>query len=296
MRPISGCGTALITPFIRGGDAVDQSALRALVSWQIAAGIDFLVACGSTGEAQTLKRKERLRVVELVLETSEGRVPVVAGATSNDTEAAVTETKAMCALGVQGILSATPYYNKPSQEGLEQHFLAVADAASCPVILYNVPGRTAVNLLPATALRLAGHPNIVGIKEASGDLTQALRIIQSRPQGFTVLSGEDALAVAMIACGGDGVISVTSNAAPGPMTTMTRLALGGDVAGARSILRRLFPLMEANFMETNPAPVKAALHLMGKAENELRLPLLPANDATRDALRSALQTATGENT
>ena len=290
MTRFEGCGTALVTPFADDG-ALDLRALRALVEWQIAEGIDFLVPCGSTGEAQTLDDAERERVVATVVEVSAGRVPVMAGATSNDTRRAVDEAKRMCALGVDGILSATPYYNKPTQEGLARHFLAVADAATRPVCLYNVPGRTAVNLLPATALRLAEHPNVLGIKEASGDLRQIMEILRHRPAGFAVLSGDDWLAFPVVAAGGEGLISVTSNEVPAPMTELVHLARSGDLAGARRAQYRLLPLMDANFLETNPSPVKAGLALMSRIRDVLRLPLVPVGPATREALTAALQAA-----
>ena len=286
----TGCGTAIVTP-MRGDGALDLEALRRLVEWQIAEGIDFLVPCGSTGEAQTLTPLERETVVRTVVETTAGRVPVVAGATDNDTRRAVDETKAMCALGVQGILSATPYYNKPTPGGLRLHFEAVAEASTVPVILYNVPGRTGLNMRPDTVLALAAHPRIAGIKEASGDLLQAVAILADRPEGFVVLSGEDALTVGLVACGGDGLISVTSNEVPGPMTEMVRAARTGDLATARALLYRLLPLIDANFVETNPGPVKAALHLMGRIENVLRLPLVPVSEATTARLRGALARA-----
>ncbi len=290
MTRFQGCGTALVTPFTDGGE-LDLPALRSLVEWQIAEGIDFLVPCGSTGEAQTLDEGERDQVVATVVETAAGRVPVMAGATSNDTRRAVDETKRMCALGVDAILSATPYYNKPTQDGLCRHFLAVAEASTRPVCLYNVPGRTAVNLLPPTVRQLAGHPNVLGIKEASGDLRQIMEIIRHRPPGFAVLSGDDWLAFAVVAAGGDGLISVTSNEVPGPMTALVHLASAGDLAAAREAQYRLLPLMDANFLETNPSPVKAGLAAMGKIRNVLRLPLVPVGPATGDALRAALQAA-----
>jgi 4-hydroxy-tetrahydrodipicolinate synthase len=290
MTRFQGCGTALVTPFTDGGD-LDLPALRGLVEWQIAEGIDFLVPCGSTGEAQTLDEGERDQVVATVVETAAGRVPVMAGATSNDTRRAVDETKRMCALGVDAILSATPYYNKPTQDGLCRHFLAVAEASTRPVCLYNVPGRTAVNLLPPTVRQLAGHPNVLGIKEASGDLRQIMEIIRHRPPGFAVLSGDDWLAFAVVAAGGDGLISVTSNEVPGPMTALVHLASAGDLDAAREAQYRLLPLMDANFLETNPSPVKAGLAAMGKIRNVLRLPLVPVGPATGDSLRAALQAA-----
>jgi 4-hydroxy-tetrahydrodipicolinate synthase len=290
MNRLQGCGTALVTPFTAGGQ-VDFGALRALVDWQIAEGIDFLVACGSTGEAQTLDEAERERVVAAVVEVTNGRIPVMAGATSNDTSRAVHETERMCRLGADYILSATPYYNKPTQEGLQRHFLAVADAATKPVCLYNIPGRSAVNLKPAMALRLAEHPNIMGIKEASGDLKQMMEILTGRPERFTVLSGDDWLTLPLIAAGGDGLISVISNEVPAAMTALVHLLLSGNLEQAREWHYRLLPLMDANFLETNPTPVKAALYLMGRIQNVLRLPLLPATEATCVQLREALRVA-----
>jgi 4-hydroxy-tetrahydrodipicolinate synthase len=287
MTRLQGCGTALVTPFTESGE-VDFAALRALVEWQIADGIDFLVPCGSTGEAQTLDDGERERVVASVVEVAAGRVPVMAGATSNDTARAVAETRRMCRLGVDYILSATPYYNKPTQEGLYRHFAAVADASEKPVVLYNVPGRTSVNLKPSVALRLAEHPNVAGIKEASGDLKQVMEILGGRPSDFAVLSGDDWLTLPLITAGGDGLISVTSNEVPGAMTAFVHLALSGDLDSARRCHYRLLPLMDANFLETNPAPVKAALALMGRIRDVLRLPLVPVTQATRAALREAL--------
>ena len=290
MTRFQGCGTALVTPFTESG-ALDLDALRALVDWQIAESIDFLVPCGSTGEAQTMDETERERVVALVVEVAAGRVPVMAGATSNDTARAVSETRRMCGLGVDYILSATPYYNKPTQDGLYRHFTAVADASTKPVCLYNVPGRTAVNLKPAVALRLAEHPNIMGIKEASGDLRQIMDLLRGRPDDFSVLSGDDWLALPLISAGGDGLISVISNQVPGSMTGLVHLSLSGDLEWAREWHYRLLPLMDANFLETNPAPAKAGLCLMGRVRNTLRLPLVPVADETSAALAAALRIA-----
>ena len=288
MRFPSGCGTAIVTPFTADG-RLDEPGLRTLMEWQIDEGIDFLVPCGSTGEAQTLTAAERQRVVAAAVQTAAGRVPVIAGATSNDTAAAVEETRAMCALGVDGILSACPYYNKPTQAGLELHFRAVADASTKPVVLYNVPSRTGVNLAPATTLRLARHPNVAAIKEASGDLAQMMAILRERPEQFAVLSGDDALTLPLAALGGDGIISVVSNLVPAMMTALTRLAMSGDFGAARAVQFELLPLMNACFLETNPGPVKAALALMGKIENVLRLPLVPVSDAPRHALVEAFR-------
>ncbi len=288
MTRLQGCGTALVTPFTDGGE-VDFPALRGLVEWQVAEGIDFLVPCGSTGEAQTLDDSERERVVATVLETAAGRVPVMAGASSNDTARAVAEARRMCRLGADYILTATPYYNKPTQGGLFRHFTAIADASTKPICLYNVPGRTAVNLHPATALQLAEHANVMGIKEASGDLAQVMQILRGRPDRLAVLSGDDWLTLAIVAAGGDGLVSVASNELPGPMRALVHLVLAGDLAKARDWHYRLLPLMDANFLETNPAPVKAALALTGRIRNVLRLPLVPVTEKTRKALMATLQ-------
>ncbi len=287
---LRGCGTALVTPFTREG-AVDVEALRRLVEWQIGEGIDFLVPCGSTGEAHTLSAEERELVVATVVETVAGRVPVMAGATHNDTRQAVAEARRMSGLGVTWLLSATPYYNKPTPEGLFRHFTAVADAAAVPVCLYNVPGRTAVNMKPDTVLRLAAHPNIIAIKESSGDLAQVQHLLLGRPDGFAVLSGEDWLTLAIITAGGEGLVSVASNEIPRLMTQMVFRALRGQVEDAREILFQVLPLLEANFLETNPAPVKAALAAMGKIQNVLRLPLVPLSEHRRAPLLAALREA-----
>ena len=288
MTRLQGCGTALVTPFADGGE-VDYPALRALVEWQIAEKIDFLVPCGSTGEAQTLDDAERERVVAEVVQTAAGRVPVMAGATSNDTARAVAEARRMCRVGADYILTATPYYNKPTQGGLFRHFTAIADAATRPICLYNVPGRTAVNLQPGIALQLAEHANVMGIKEASGDLAQVMQILRARPERFSVLSGDDWLTLAIVAAGGDGLVSVASNEMPGPMRALVHLALSGDVERAREWHYRLLPLMDANFLETNPAPVKAALALTGRIRNVLRLPLVPVTEKTRTAMAGTLR-------
>jgi 4-hydroxy-tetrahydrodipicolinate synthase len=288
MTRLQGCGTALVTPFTERGE-VDYPALRALVAWQIAEGIDFLVPCGSTGEAQTLQEAERERVVTIVVESAAGRVPVMAGASSNDTSRAVAEARRMCRIGADYVLTATPYYNKPTQGGLHRHFSAIADASSKPICLYNVPGRTAVNLHPDVTLQLAGHPKVMGIKEASGDLAQIMQILRGRPEDFSVLSGDDWLTLAVVAAGGDGLVSVASNEIPGQMRAMVALLLSGDLEQAREWHYRLLPLMEANFLESNPAPVKAALALAGRIKDELRLPLVPVTERTRAALVAVLK-------
>lgn len=287
---LRGCGTAIVTPFTQDQD-VDVEALRKLAEWQIEEGIDFLVPCGSTGEAQTLSAEERRLVVSTVVESARGRVPVMAGATHNDTREAVEEARRMSELGVTWLLSATPYYNKPTPEGLVRHFTAVADAAGVPVCLYNVPGRTAVNMKPETVLRLAEHPNIAGIKESSGDLAQVQHLLLGRPEGFAVLSGEDWMTLAIIAAGGDGLVSVASNEIPRRMTQLVRRCLRGQLAEAREILYDVLPLLEANFLETNPAPVKAALAAMGRIQNVLRLPLVPLSEQRRPPLLAALRAA-----
>jgi 4-hydroxy-tetrahydrodipicolinate synthase len=287
---LRGCGTALVTPFTENGD-VDVEALRKLVEWQIEEGIDFLVPCGSTGEAQTLSTDERRLVVATVVETARGRIPIMAGATHNDTRQAAEEARRMSGLGVTWLLSATPYYNKPTPEGLVRHFTAVADAASVPVCLYNVPGRTAVNMKPDTVLRLAEHRNIVAIKESSGDLAQVQHLLLGRPEGFSVLSGEDWMTLAIIAAGGDGLVSVASNEIPRRMSQLVRRSLRGQLADAREILYEILPLLEANFIETNPAPVKAALAAMGRIQNVLRLPLVPLSEQRRPPLMAALRAA-----
>ncbi len=290
MTTLQGCGTALVTPFQPDG-TVDVEALRKLVLWQIEEGIDFLVPCGSTGEAVTLSPAERELVVGTVVQTAAGRVPVMAGATHNDTRQAVEEARRMSSLGVTWLLSATPYYNKPTPEGLFRHFTAIADASSVPVCLYNVPGRTAVNLKPETVIRLSGHPNIIGIKESSGDLAQVQHLLLGRPEGFSVLSGEDWMTLAVIAAGGDGLVSVASNEIPKLMSQLVRRSLRGQVAEARDILYQVLPLLEANFIETNPAPVKAALAAMGRITNQLRLPLVPLSETRRPPLLAALREA-----
>jgi len=280
----------LVTPMKANGD-VDYAALRSLVEWQIAEGIHFLVPCGTTGEAVTLSPDERVEVVRTVIGAAKGRVKVVAGATSNDTRAAVEETKRMAAAGADYILSATPYYNKPTMEGLYHHFGAVADAGGKPVVLYNVPGRTSVNMDAATTLRLAGRPGIAAVKEASGNLGQIMEIIKGRPDGFAVLSGDDAVALAVVAMGGDGLISVAANEAPGPMSKLISAGLKGDLAAARQLHYKLLNLMNTNFIESSPIPVKWALHAMGRIEPGIRLPLVPMSESKRPALLAALREA-----
>jgi len=284
---IRGCGTALVTPFTREG-AVDERALRALVEFQLAEGIDFLVPCGSTGEAATLSPAEHRRIVEITVEVVRGRVPVMAGAGSNNTARAVELSREMQRAGATHLLHVSPMYNKPPQRGIVAHFRAVAEATSLPIVVYNVPGRTSSNIEPATAIELAAIPNIVGIKEASGRLEQIVTVLRDRPARFSVLSGDDALTIEVIRAGGDGVISVVSNVVPGQMTALVRSALDGRWDKAQAIHDRLMPWMEAAFVESNPIPVKAALAMLGKAEGWVRLPLVPLDLAHYDQVRASL--------
>jgi 4-hydroxy-tetrahydrodipicolinate synthase len=282
---IRGCGTALVTPFRQDG-AIDDAALRNLVAWQIESGIDFLVPCGTTGETPTLTHEEWLAVIDVTIEVAAGRVPIIAGATSNSTAEAVQKAQeAASRPGVSAILTASPYYNKPTQEGQYRHFRAIAEAIEKPVILYNVPGRTSANLEPATLARLLEVPNIAGVKEASGNLTQIAEICNLVPEQFSVLSGDDAVTLPVIALGGVGLISVASNEIPTEMAALTRAALSNDWEAARRIHRKYLPLMQANFIESSPLPVKAVLAMMGKIEEAYRLPLLPMRRDTRSKLQ-----------
>lgn len=282
---LRGCGTALVTPFHQDG-SLDEQALKNLVSWQIESSIDFLVPCGTTGETPTLSHEEWLRVIDLTVEVAGGRVPTVAGATSNSTRDAVAKVQELATRpGVDAILTASPYYNKPTQEGQYQHFKAVAEAANKPVILYNVPGRTGANLEAGTVARLAEIPNIAGVKEASGNLTQIAEICAATLPDFSVLSGDDAVTLPVIALGGVGVISVASNEIPREMAEMTRAALNNDWNSARQIFRKYLPLMQANFVESNPMPVKAVLAMMGKIEEAYRLPMVQIRRDTRSKLQ-----------
>jgi 4-hydroxy-tetrahydrodipicolinate synthase len=287
---LTGCGTALVTPFARDG-SVDERALRNLVDWQIAEGIHFLVPCGSTGEAATMTPAEHRRVVEIVVEQARGRVAIVAGAGSNDTKRAVAMSREMKAAGATHLLHVSPMYNKPPQRGIVAHFRAVADATDLPVIVYNVPGRTGSNIEAKTTLALAQVPNIAAIKEASGNLAQITDILRGRPPGFCVLSGDDELTLAVMAAGGEGVISVVSNATPRAMAALTERAAAGDLAQARELHLKLLPWMRAAFAESNPVPVKAALAMMGRIENVLRLPLVPLAEQHEGTVRAALEAA-----
>ncbi len=288
---LRGCATALVTPFT-GDGRPDEARMRALVERQIAGGVKLLVPCGTTGEAATLTAEEQGRVIRVVVETARGRGRVLAGVGSNATAATVERARAARAAGADGVLVVAPYYNKPTQDGLVAHFTAVAEAvAGLPVVLYNVPGRTASNIQAATTLALAREvENVVGVKEASGDFAQIMAILRGRPEGFRVLAGDDAVALPLIALGAEGVVSVVSNEVPDLMHRLTELALAGgsDWSAARALHFRLLPLMEANFIESNPGPVKAALALMGLIEERFRLPLVPVQEKTRARMREVL--------
>jgi len=286
----TGCGTALVTPF-RHDLSLDETAVRKLVRRQIEAGINFLVPCGTTGENPTLTRAEHLRVVEITLEEAKGKVPVLAGAGGYNTQEVIELACEVERLGANGILSVTPYYNKPTQEGLYQHFKAIADAVHIPIVVYSVQGRTGVNVEPATLARLAQIPNIVGVKEASGNIAQMASIIQQVPESFAVLSGDDAVTLPLIALGGRGIISVVSNEIPAEMTQLAQLCLSGDFAGARKLQRKYLPLMEINFIESNPIPVKAAMALMGFLEPVYRLPMCPPKPENLARIEKVLESA-----
>jgi 4-hydroxy-tetrahydrodipicolinate synthase len=285
---VRGCGTALVTPFQQDG-AIDEPALRNLVAWQVESGIDFLVPCGTTGETPTLSHEEWLHVIDVTVEVVAGRVPIVAGATSNSTQEAVTKAKEVASRpGVDAILTASPYYNKPTQEGQYRHFRAIAEAVDKPLILYNVPGRTGANIEPTTLARLAEVPNIAGVKEASGNMTQIAEVLNAVPPHFMVFSGDDAITLPVIALGGVGIISVASNEIPHEMASMTRAALANDWDTARALQKKYLGLMQVNFIESNPLPVKAALAMMGKIQEVYRLPLLPMRRDTRSKLQKIL--------
>lgn len=275
----TGCGTALVTPFLEDG-ALDETTLRSLVKRQIQAGIDFLVPCGTTGESPTLTHDEHLRVVELVLEEAKGKAPVLAGAGGYNTAKVAALAKELESLGVDGILSVTPYYNKPAQEGLFQHYRAIASAVRLPIVVYSVQGRTGVNVEPATLKRLAEIDNIVGVKEASGNISQMSNILNQVPEKFLVLSGDDAITLPLIALGGKGIISVASNEIPAEMTELAGHCLRGDFAAGRALHRKLLPLMEVNFVESNPQPVKAAMAMMGLLKPVWRLPMVSPQPAS----------------
>lgn len=287
---LAGCGTALVTPF-RADGSLDEATFRALVEWQVEEGVDFLVPGGSTGEAATLSFEEHVRIVALCAEQTDGRVPVVAGAGGNDTAKAITMSRAVTEVGATHLMHVSPAYNRPPQRGLVAHFRAIADAVDRPVLLYNVPGRTSSNMEASTTLTLAEHANIIGVKEASGDLGQIGEIIRGRPEDFSVLSGDDSLTLAVMALGGEGIVSVVSNAVPAQMSALTRAMASDDVEAARRMHFTLTPLMRAAFVESNPIPIKAALYQLGKAAGTVRLPLVPMADAHIDTLRAALHEA-----
>jgi 4-hydroxy-tetrahydrodipicolinate synthase len=284
---LAGCGTALVTPFTMEG-GIDEQSLRSFVDWQIASGVHFVVPCGSTGEAATVSPAEHRRVVEITVEQTAGRVPVVAGAASNDTAKAIFLSREMVAAGATHLLHASPMYNKPPQRGIVAHFRAIADDVKIPIVVYNVPGRTASNIEAATTLELAEHENIVAVKEASGNLAQIGEIIRHRPARFSVLSGDDPLTLQVMADGGDGIISVTSNVAPSLVAQLAELCAAGDYAAAREIHHRLAEWTAAAFVESNPIPAKAALAMMGKMANVLRLPLVPLAERLEPTVRAAL--------
>lgn len=287
---LRGCGTALATPFTTDG-TIDETALRSFVDWQISEGVHFVVPCGSTGEAATMSVEEHERVVAITVEQAAGRVPVVAGAGSNDTQKAIALTRAVKRLGATHALHVSPMYNKPPQRGIVAHFRAIAEAVSLPIVVYNVPGRTASNIEASTTLQLAQVPGIVAVKEASGNLSQIGDIIRDRPAGFAVLSGDDAFTLPVMALGGDGVISVTSNATPALMAKLVDACADGEMDTARTLHRQLTPWMRAAFIESNPIPLKAALAMMGKMQNVVRLPLVPMAESHTTTVRQALTAA-----
>ena len=284
----TGCGTALVTPFKRDG-SLDEPGVRRLARRQIDAGIHFLVPCGTTGESPTLAEDERVRIVELVVQEAGASVPVLAGAGGYDTREVIHTARRMKAAGAQGLLSVTPYYNKPTPEGLFQHYSAIAGEVGLPVIVYNVPGRTGVNVDVQTLVRLSGIPNVVGVKEASGNVSQMCEVCRAVPDDFLVLSGDDALTLPLMAVGGHGLISVISNEMPAEMARMVELAERNDFAGARRIHRELMPLMSINFLESNPIPVKSAMAALGLLEEVYRLPMVPPRPATREKIVATLE-------
>ena len=284
---LTGCGTALVTPFTTGGD-IDERSLRSLIDWQIAEGVGFLVPCGSTGEAATLSPAEQRRVVDITVEQTAGRAPVVAGAGSNDTAKAIRTSLEMKAAGATALLHVVPMYSRPPQRALLAHFRAIADACDLPIVLYNVPGRTAVNLESRTCLELAQDERFIAVKEASGSITQIAEIIRDRPAGFGVLSGDDGLTFDVMMRGGEGVISVVSNVVPRLVAELCRACAAGDLTAARALDASLVQITAAAFVESNPIPVKAMLHYMGRIPNELRLPLVPLDTRHNDVIWAAL--------
>jgi len=284
----TGCGTALVTPF-RKDLSVDEDGMRKLVRRQIDAGINFLVPCGTTGESPTLTRAEHLRVVQIAVEEAKGKVPVLGGAGGYNTAEVIELANELKHIGVDGVLSVTPYYNNPTQEGLYQHYKAIASAVALPIVLYSVQGRTGVNIEPGTVARLAQISNIIGVKEASGNIGQMARVVHEVPEKFIVLSGDDSITIPLAALGGRGIISVASNEIPAEMTRIAQLAMAGDFAGARALQRTWLPLMEINFVESNPIPVKAAMAMMGLLEPTFRLPMTPPSEANRLKIEAVLK-------
>jgi 4-hydroxy-tetrahydrodipicolinate synthase len=286
-RPFTGCGTALVTPFRRDG-SLDEAGVARLAKRQIDAGIHFLVPCGTTGECPTLTEEEQTRVVELVVAEAAGRVPVLAGAGGYNTQEVIYAARRMRAAGADGILSVTPYYNKPTPEGLFQHYSAIAEAIDMPIVVYNVPGRTGCNVDPATIARLSGVRNIVGVKEASGNMTQMCEVCAAVPDDFIVLSGDDALTLPLMAIGGRGIVSVASNEIPAEMSRLVEIAERGDFASARALHQRLLPLLLVNFIESNPIPVKSAMASLGLLEEVYRLPMVPPRPASKQKIEAVL--------
>lgn len=284
---LHGCGTALVTPF-RPDGAIDEECVRALVRRQVAAGIHFLVPGGSTGEGVTLNRREKVRVAELTVEAADGAVPVIAGCGGNDTSEVAALARSLEGTGAAGLLVVTPYYNKPTPDGLFLHYTAVAEATGLPIVVYNVPSRTGINVTPETLARLATIPGVAAVKEAAGDIMQMARVVRSVPADFAVLSGDDAAALPAMALGAHGLISVVSNQIPGPMAELCDLCLAGDFAGARSVHARWLPLMDANFFETNPGPVKFAMAEMGLLEDRCRLPLTAVSADNQRRVREVM--------
>ena len=287
-RPFTGVGTALVTPFTRGGE-LDDAAVRRLGRRQIDAGVHFLCPCGTTGENPTLTDAERLRIVEILVDESGGRVPVLAGAGGYDTKEVIHTAREMARRGASGFLSVTPYYNKPTQEGLYQHYRAFAESTSLPIVVYNVPGRTGVNVEVATLARLAEIPNIVGVKEASGNVSQMCEVCRAVPPDFIVLSGDDALTLPLMAVGGHGIVSVASNEIPAEMVRMVEAAERNDFAAARAYHARILPLMSINFVESNPQPVKSAMAAMGLLEEVYRLPMVAPNPESKAKIARVLK-------
>ena len=283
----TGCGTALVTPFRKDG-SLDEDALRRLVRWQVESGIHFLVPCGTTGESPTLSHQEHLRVVEITLEEAKGKVPILAGCGGYSTSEVVELAGELEAMEVDGLLSVTPYYNKPTPEGLYQHYSAIAAATRLPIVVYNVPSRTGINITPATLARLASIDNVVGVKEASGDIGQMAEIFQLVPKTFSVLSGDDSVTLALMALGGVGVISVASNEIPAEMSQLCDACAKGDLERAREIHRRYHALMAVNFIESSPGPVKAALAMMGRIELAYRLPIVPPRPESQAKIEEVL--------